>query len=276
MMGKLAGKVAIISGSGRGIGRALALKLAADGASVVVNDLDAGPANEVVAEIEAAGGKAVACIGNVTAANFGERFVAAALEHFGGLDIIVNNAGYTRDGVIQKQTDEQFQAMLDVHVTAPFRILRAAAEPWRLMSKREAAEGREVIRKVVNISSMSGTHGQAGQVNYSSAKSALVGMTKTMSKEWGRFKVCVNCVAFGFIETRLTRANDDPATRIEIEGREIQAGVPSGMLAALGSMVPLGRAGTVEEAAGGIYLLCIPESDYISGQVLIVGGGISL
>ena len=275
-MGKLTGKVAIISGSGRGIGRSLALKLASEGASVVVNDLDEAPANEVVAVIAAAGGRAVACVGNVTAEDFGERFVRTALDSFGGLDIIVNNAGYTRDGVIQKQSDEQFQAMLDVHVTAPFRILRAAAEPWRTLSKQEAHEGREVIRKVVNISSMAGTHGNAGQVNYSSAKAALVGMTKTLSKEWGRLKVCVNCVAFGFIETRLTKASDDPATRIEIEGRAIQAGVPAGMLDALKTMVPLGRAGTVEEAAGAVYLLCIPESDYISGQVLIVGGGISL
>jgi 3-oxoacyl-[acyl-carrier protein] reductase len=230
----------------------------------------------VVAAIESTGGKAVACIGNVTAEDFGDRFVQTAIETFGGLDIIVNNAGYTRDGVIQKQTDEQFQAMLDVHVTAPFRILRAAAEPWRAISKLEAAEGREVIRKVVNISSMAGTHGNAGQVNYSAAKSALVGVTKTLSKEWGRLKVCVNCVAFGFIETRLTKSNDDPETKIEIEGREIQAGVPSTMLGALKTMVPLGRAGTAEEAAGAVYLLCIPESDYISGQVLIAGGGLSL
>jgi 3-oxoacyl-[acyl-carrier protein] reductase len=275
-MNKLTGKVAIISGSGRGIGRALALKLAADGAAVVVNDLDQGPADEVVAAIEAAGGRAVACVGNVTAEDFGERFVRTAMETFGGLDIIVNNAGYTRDAVIQKQSDEQFQAMLDVHVVAPFRILRAAAEPLRMLQKKEAAEGREVIRKVVNISSMAGTHGNAGQVNYSSAKSALIGMTKTLSKEWGRYKVCVNCVAFGFIETRLTKPNDDPDTLIEIEGKSIQAGVPAAMLGALKQMVPLGRAGTPEEAAGGVYLFCIPESDYVSGEVLIVGGGVSL
>jgi 3-oxoacyl-[acyl-carrier protein] reductase len=224
-MGKLAGKVAIISGSGRGIGRALALKLASEGAAVVVNDLDEGPAAEVVATIEAAGGRAIACVGNVTADDFGERFVNTAIDTFGGLDIIVNNAGYTRDGVIQKQTDDQFQAMLDVHLIAPFRILRAAAEPLRALQKQEVAEGREVIRKVVNISSMAGTHGNPGQVNYSSAKAALVGMTKTLSKEWGRYKVCVNCVAFGFIETRLTKPNDDPETRIEIEGKTIQAGV---------------------------------------------------
>ncbi len=274
-MGNLAGKVAIISGSGRGIGRAIALKLASQGASIVVNDLDEDPAMETVAAIEAAGGKAVTCIGNVTAEDFGDRFVEAALLEFGGLNIIVNNAGYTRDGVIQKQTDEQFQAMIDVHVTAPFRILRAAAEPIRLMARKEAEEGREVIRKVVNISSMAGTQGNPGQVNYASAKSALIGMTKTLSKEWGRYKVCVNCVAFGFIETRLTRRNDNPETLIEIEGRTIQTGVPAQALDAFKTMIPLGRAGTPEEAAGSVYLLCQPESDYISGQVLLVGGGIS-
>jgi 3-oxoacyl-[acyl-carrier protein] reductase len=275
-MSKLAGKVAIISGSGRGIGRAVALKLAGEGAAIVVNDLDEAPALETVAAIEAAGGTAVACVGTVTEDGFAERFVQTAIETFGGLHIIVNNAGYTRDGLIQKQTDEQFQAMLDVHVIAPFRILRAASEPLRMFAKQEAAEGREVIRKVVNISSMAGTHGNAGQINYSAAKSALIGMTKTMSKEWGRYKVCVNCVAFGFIETRLTKPHDDPDTKIEIEGKTIQAGVPAAMLGALKTMVPLGRAGTPEEAAGGVYLFCSPESDYISGEIVIVGGGISL
>jgi 3-oxoacyl-[acyl-carrier protein] reductase len=274
-MGKLDGKVAIISGSGRGIGRALALKLAGDGAKIVVNDLDQDPAAEVVAAIRNIGGEAVACVGNVTADDFGNRFVGTALDTFGGLDIIVNNAGYTRDGVIQKQSDEQFQAMLDVHVVAPFRILRAAAEPLRAIAKQEAAEGREVIRKVVNISSMAGTHGNPGQVNYSSAKAALIGMTKTLSKEWGRHKVCVNCVAFGFIETRLTKSNDDPVTKINIDGQQISAGVPSSTLDALKMMVPLGRAGKVEEGANAVYLFCIPESDYISGQIISAGGGIS-
>jgi 3-oxoacyl-[acyl-carrier protein] reductase len=275
-VGKLSGKVALISGSGRGIGRALALKLGSEGAAVVVNDLDEAPAAEVVEAIRTAGGRASACVGNVTAADFGERFVQTALREFNGLDIIVNNAGYTLDGVVQKQTDEQFQAMLDVHVMAPFRILRAAAEPLRGLSKQEAAEGREVIRKVVNISSMAGTNGNAGQINYSAAKSALVGMTKTLSKEWGRYKVCVNCVAFGFIETRLTKPFSDPDSRIQIEGKQIQAGVPPAVLSALGNLVPLGRAGTPEEAAGSVYLFCIPESNYVSGQVLLVGGGINL
>jgi 3-oxoacyl-[acyl-carrier protein] reductase len=275
-MGKLQGKVALISGSGRGIGRALALKLAADGAAIVINDLDEAPAAETVKAIVDAGGRAVACVGNVTATDFGDRFVNTALENFGGLDIIVNNAGYTRDAVIQKQTDEQFQSMLDVHLVAPFRVLRAAAEPIRAFARKEADEGREVIRKVVNISSMAGTHGNPGQVNYSSAKAALVGMTKTLSKEWGRYKVCVNCVAFGVIETRLTQAIDNPETLIEVEGQKIQAGMPQQVRDTMSSMVPLGRPGHVEEGAGGVYLMCIPESDYISGQVLIVSGGLSL
>lgn len=275
-MRKLEGKVAIISGSGRGIGRALGLKLASEGARIVVNDVDEAPAEEVVTAIKNAGGAAISCVGSVTAEDFGQRFVDTALSAFNGLDIIVNNAGYTLDGVIQKQTDDQFQAMLDVHVVAPFRILRAAAEPIRIFARKEASEGREVIRKVVNISSIADTNGNAGQVNYSSAKSALIGMTKTMSKEWGRYKVCVNCVAFGFIRTRLTKANEDPASRIEIEGKTVQAGVPGVVLDGLKTIVPLGRPGSPEEAAGVAYLFCIPESDYVSGEIVLVGGGISI
>lgn len=274
-MSKLQGKTALITGSGRGIGRALALKLASEGANVVVNDLDQEPADEVVSEIEKLGSKGTTCVGSVVEPDFGDRFVKTAMETFGGLDIIVNNAGYTWDSVVQKMTDEQFQTMLDVHVVAPFRILRAAAEPIRVLSKQEAQEGKEVFRKVVNVSSMAGTNGNAGQINYSSAKAALVGMTKTMSKEWGRYKVNVNCVAFGFIDTRLTQAIEESST-INIEGRELPFGVPKAMRDMLGVTVPLGRAGTPEEAAGGIYLMCCPESNYVSGQVLLVGGGISI
>jgi 3-oxoacyl-[acyl-carrier protein] reductase len=271
---KLSGKTALVSGGGRGIGRAVSLKLAAEGAAVAVNDLDAGPAEAVVAEIEAAGGRAAACPGDVTAADFGERFVALALERFGGLDIVVNNAGYTWDGVIQNTGDEQFEAMMAVHVEAPFRILRAAAEPIRRFAKAEAAEGRRVHRKVVNISSISGLYGNAGQVGYASAKAALVGMTRTLAKEWGRYAVNVNCVAFGWIETRLTQAlTDDPAT-IEVGGREVAVGIQPQMREMMRMAIPLGRPGTPDEAAGAVYLLCTPESDYISGQVLVAGGGL--
>ena len=273
-MGKLDGKVAIISGSGRGIGRALALKLAGKGASVVVNDLDEAPAGEVVAAIRDAGGRATACVGDVTADAFGTRFVGRALDAFGGIDIIVNNAGYTRDDVIQKQSDEQFQAMLDVHVTAPFRILRAAAEPLRTAAARDAAEGREVIRKVVNISSIAGIFGNAGQVNYASAKAAVVGMTKTLSKEWARHKVCVNCVAFGFIDTRLTREAGGDAAHGSASMGVAYNGIPARIRDELLARIPFGRPGTVEEAAGSIYLLCSPESDYVTGQVLLAAGGL--
>ena len=273
-MGKLNGKVAIVSGSGRGIGRAIAEKFAAEGASVVVNDIDAEPAAETVAVISAAGGSAVACNGDVTAPDFGDRFVAAALENFGDLHIIVNNAGYTWDNVIQKMSDEQFQAMLDVHTVAPFRILRAASEHIRAAAKREIESGEYVIRKVVNISSISGTRGNAGQINYSSAKASMIGMTQTMAREWGRYRVNVNCIAFGIIETRLAAAVAGEKTMIEVGDREVPIGIPEELTKLTKSVIPMGRAGTPEEAAGSVFMLCIPESDYVSGQVIVCGGGI--
>lgn len=277
-MGKLQGKVALVSGSGRGIGRAIALKLASEGAAVVVNDLDNAPAREVYGEIQARGGRAAICVGDVTAADFGERFVRSALDVFGGLDIVVNNAGYTWDNVVQKMSDEQFQAILDVHVAAPFRILRAATEPIRRFAKREAEEGHEVFRKVVNISSIVGLYGNAGQVNYSAAKSALIGMTRTLCKEWGRYKVNVNCVAFGLIETRLTRAirSEDPQGTVQVGERQIKVGIQPALLEAFTRLIPAGRAGTPEEAADAVYLFCSPESNYISGQVVVCGGGLLL
>ena len=274
MTGKLAGKVALVTGSGRGIGRAIALKLAAEGASLVVNDLDAEPGDAVAAEIEAGGGKAVAVNGSVTEAGFADRFVAAATGRLGGLDIIVNNAGYTWDATIQKMTDEQFQAMLDVHLVAPFRILRAAAEPIRVMAKREALDGREVFRKVVNVSSIAGLYGNAGQAAYGSAKASLVGLTRTLCKEWGRYKVNVNCVAFGLINTRLTQPIEAAQATIDVGGRDIKVGMQPGLLETMDRMIPLGRGGTPEEAAGAVYMFCIPESNYVSGQVLVCGGGL--
>ena len=276
-MKKLEGKVALVSGSGRGIGRALALKLASEGARVVINDMDKDPAQETIEEIRSLGGEATACIGSVTEADFGDRFVKTALDTYNGLDIIVNNAGYTWDSVIQKMSDEQFQAMLDVHLMAPFRILRAAAEPIRIFAKNEAQTGEEVFRKVVNISSLAGLGGNAGQVSYSSAKAALSGMTKTLSKEWGRYKVNVNCVAFGLVKTRLTQPLTGEGANIDVEGRKIAVGVQPAFIDAMEKqMIPIGRGGTPEEAANGVYLFCTPESNYISGQVIAVSGGASL
>lgn len=274
-MGQLDGRVAIVTGSGRGIGREVALRLARDGANIVVNDLDDEPAGETIKRIEAMGRKAVACNGDVTAKDFGERIVDTAVRQLGGLHVIVNNAGYTWDNVIQKMTDEQWYAILDVHMTAPFRILRAFAPYLRTAQEDEAKRGERVVRKVVNVSSTSGTNGNAGQINYSAAKAAIVGMTKTMAKEWGRYHVTVNAVAFGYIQTRLTQPlAEGEAGSIEVQGRKVRVGVQGSRIAALNQMIPLGRGGTPEEAAGAIYLFCSPDSDYVSGQTLVVTGGL--
>jgi 3-oxoacyl-[acyl-carrier protein] reductase len=275
-MAKLDGKVALVTGSGRGIGKAIALKLASEGARLVVNDLDPAPAAETLAAVGAIGGEAVSVVGDVTGADFAERFIGAATQAYGGIDIIVNNAGYTWDGVIQNMTDPQWQAMLDVHVTAPFRILRAAAGVIKSAAKQEAAEGRRVTRKVVNISSVSGLFGNAGQVNYGAAKAAVVGMTRSLAKEWGRYNVTVNCVAFGLIETRLTQPVTAEGVGVLLPAGEIRLGMPEEALAAIKKATPLGRAGSPEDAAGAVYLLCSPESDFISGQVLIASGGLVL
>jgi 3-oxoacyl-[acyl-carrier protein] reductase len=275
-MGKLDGKVAIVTGSGRGIGAEIARKLAGDGAAVVVNDLDDAPAKETVAAIEAAGGRAVACPGSVTEDGFAERFVQTAVDAFGGLDIIVNNAGYTWDSVVQKMTDEQWDAILDVHLKAPFRILRAAQPVISGLVKQARATGEAVpARKVVNISSIAGLGGNAGQANYAAAKAGVTGLTKALAKEWGRYNVTVNTVAFGLIRTRLTEAPAGGDASIDIAGQEIKVGVNPDLLAVMEKQIPLGRAGTPAEAAGAVYLFCIPESDYVSGQTLICSGGLT-
>ncbi|HEX4247549.1 MAG TPA: SDR family oxidoreductase [Pseudonocardia sp.] len=270
----LADRVALVSGSGRGIGREIALKLASSGAAVVVNDLDKDVAEQTAADITATGGKATVCAGSVTDADFGERFVGAAVSEFGGLHIIVNNAGYTWDNVVQKMSDQQWDDILDVHLKAPFRILRAAQPVISAAVRAERAAGApRVVRKVVNISSLAGTTGNAGQINYSSAKAGITGLTKTMAKEWGRYDVTVNCVAFGLIRTRLTETPAGSDAKIDVAGRQIAVGVNPEVLAQFEKGIPLGRAGTPVEAAGSVYLLCIPESDYVSGQVLVCGGG---
>jgi 3-oxoacyl-[acyl-carrier protein] reductase len=271
---KLEGKVALVTGSGRGIGRSIALKLASEGARVVVNDLDADPAQEVVEAVRAAGGEAIACVGSVTAPDFAERFVGAAVSEYKGIDIIVNNAGYTWDNVIQKMTDEQWYSILDCHLTAPFRILRTAQPVIRNLVKAETEAGKRVVRKVVNISSVAGLFGNAGQTNYSVAKAGILGMTQTLAKEWGRMNVTVNCVAYGLIKTRLTSSVAGESTA-NIEGREIKVGLNADLMAAMERGIPLGRGGTPDEAAGAVYLLCIPESDYVSGQTLMCSGGLT-
>ena len=273
MTGKLEGRSALVSGSGRGIGREIALKLASEGARIVVNDLDADPAQETAEAIRNMGGEAAVCAGSVTEDGFAERFIGTAVDHFGGVDIIVNNAGYTWDTVVQKMSDEQWHAIIDVHLTAPFQILRAAQPVISAAAKAEAAEGREVFRKVVNISSIAGTGGNAGQINYAAAKAGIIGLTKTMAKEWGRYKVNVNAVAFGPIRTRLTEAPADGDSTIKVEGKEIRVGLNPDLLSQMETSIPLGRVGTPQEAAGAVYLFCAPESNFISGQHVICGGG---
>src|SRR5580704_2051950 len=268
----LNGKTALVTGSGRGIGRAIAIQLAAAGASVMLNDIDREPLLETGSAIDAAGGAVRAMPGDLTAPDFPQKLVDATVAGFGSIDIIVNNAGYTWDNVIQKMTDEQFQAMLDIHLVAPFRILRAAAGWIREAAKKEIAEGRRVMRKVVNISSVSGIDGNAGQAGYGAGKAGINGITKVMAKEWGRYNVNVNSVGFGFIETRLVQPLD-VGDSIEMKGKKIAIGVQPAMREAVKTACPLRRFGTVEEAAGPVLFFCSPLSDYVSGEVLVVSGG---
>ncbi len=268
-MGVLDGKTAIVTGSARGIGRATAEILAEHGAKVLINDLDGDVAEEASNEMA---GETVAFAGDLTKEGVTDKLVQTAVDSFGQLDIVVNNAGYTWDGPIHKMSDEQFQAMLDIHNVVPFKVLRAAAPHLREPAKKEREEGREVFRKVVNVSSVSGTMGNAGQANYSSGKSGVVGLTKTVAKEWGQFKINVNAVAFGFVETRLTAAKEE-AGSFDKDGQEIQLGIPEQMRQMASMLIPIGRPATPEEAAGGVFFLCSPWSNYVHGQVLNVTGG---
>jgi len=270
-MGLLEGKNAIVTGSARGIGRATAELFAANGARVLINDLDADIAEQTASEIQ---GETAVFGGDLTKGDTCDRLVATAIDAFGSVDIAVNNAGYTWDGVAHKMGDDQFQAMLDIHAIVPFRVARALAPSWREAAKAEAAEGKEYFRKLINISSVSGTMGNAGQANYSSAKSAVVGLTKTLAKEWGQFKINVNAVAFGFVETRLTAAKEGDAETFKgPAGEEIQLGIPEQMRAMAPMITPLGRPASPEEAAGPVLFLSSGLSDYVQGQVLNVTGG---
>jgi len=269
----VAGKVAIVTGSGRGIGRATAELLAEHGARVVVNDLKAEVAEEAASAIRAKGGEVLVAAGSITDPKFPDRLAKAAVDKFGGLDIIVNNAGYTHDGVIHKMSDEQWATMLDVHLTGPFRLLRAASLYWREWAKAEIADGKQIMRKVINVSSTSGVAGNAGQVNYAAGKMGIVGVTKTLAREWGRLNVNVNAVAYGFIETRLTAAKEAAAGKAEVDGQQVDLGIPEEMRKQAKRMIPLGRSGTPEEAAGPVLFLASPLADYVTGHVVLVTGG---
>jgi len=269
-MGLLDGKAAIVTGSARGIGRATAELFAAEGAKVLINDLDAEVAEQAASEI---GGETAVHAGDLTKSGAAEELVAAAREAFGAVDIAVNNAGYTWDGVAHKMSDEQFQAMLDIHTVVPFRVARALAPQWREAAKAEREEGQEVFRKLINVSSTSGTMGNAGQVNYSAAKMGVVGVTKTLAKEWGQFKINVNAVAFGFVETRLTAAKEAGEEMTSPSGEKIELGIPEQMRSMASAIIPLGRPATPEEASGPVLFLASPLANYVHGQVLNVTGG---
>ena len=268
-MGLLDGKAAIITGSARGIGRATAELFISEGAKVLINDIDGDVAEQAAGEIE---GETAVFAGDLTKPSVPDELVAKANEAFGQVDIVVNNAGYTWDGVVHKMTDEQFQAMIDIHTVVPFRVIRALAPTWREAAKAELGEGREVFRKIVNITSISGTMGNAGQANYSAAKAGVTGLTKTIAKEWGQFKVNVNAVAFGFVETRLTAAKEE-AGSIEREGEKIELGIPEQQRAMASMIIPLGRPAQPEEAAGPVLFLASGLANYVHGQIVNVTGG---
>jgi 3-oxoacyl-[acyl-carrier protein] reductase len=265
----LDGKAAIVTGSARGIGRATAELFVAEGAKVLINDIDGDVAEQAASEID---GETAVFAGDLTKEGVPDELVAKGVEVFGQVDILVNNAGYTWDGVIHRMTDEQFQAMLDIHTIVPFRVIRALAPHWREAAKQEMGEGKEVFRKIVNVTSISGTMGNAGQVNYSAAKAGVVGLTKTLAKEWGSFKINVNAVAFGFIETRLTQAKE-AGEEIEVGGEKVELGIPEQTRAMAAMIIPLGRAAQPEEAAKPVLFLCSDLSNYVHGQVLNVTGG---
>ncbi|HEX3042774.1 MAG TPA: SDR family oxidoreductase [Solirubrobacterales bacterium] len=269
-MGLLDGKAAIVTGSARGIGRATAELFVAEGAKVLINDLDADVAEQASSEID---GETAVFAGDLTKEGAADELVKAATDAFGTVDICVNNAGYTWDGVAHKMSDEQFQAMLDIHTIVPFRVARALAPAWREAAKAERAEGQEVFRKIINTSSTSGMMGNAGQVNYSAAKMGVVGLTKTLAKEWGQFKINVNAVAFGFVETRLTGAKEAGEEMTAPSGEKIELGIPEQMRAMASAIIPLGRPATPEEASGPVLFLSSPLANYMHGQVLNVTGG---
>lgn len=274
LMNILANKVALITGSGRGIGAATALLFAQQGAQVIVSDIDAAIAEENAAHIQAEGGSALAIPCDVTKATDIKNLVTLTIKAYGQIDILVNNAGYTWDSMFHKMTEEQWEAMMSVHLMAPFRLIQATVPYMREQAKHEIESvGQAQPRKIVNISSTTGTRGKAGQANYAAGKAGIIGLTRTLAKEWGGFNIQVNVVAFGMIDTRLTQPKDGERY-LERDGVRVTLGIPQNMRETAMNTIPMGRPGTVEEAAGAVFFFASPYSNYVSGQVLEVTGGL--
>ncbi|KAJ7259826.1 hypothetical protein C8J57DRAFT_1339245 [Mycena rebaudengoi] len=269
--GLLAGEVAIITGAGQGIGRSAALLFAKEGAKVVISDIDEKRLAGVEQEIRAAGGDVLAVSGDVGADDFPKKIVDATVQKYGKINHIVNNAGFTFDKMLHTTPDDTFDIIIKIHIRAPFRLIRQAAPYFRL--KPEQRENRSII----NVSSTSGLHGNVGQANYAAGKAGVIGLTKTIAKEWGPFGVRANTIAFGLIHTRLTAAKE-AGTTIEIEGKKVALGVPGAKPDAPvnPAAIPLQRGGTPDEAAAAMLFLASPLSSYVSGHTLEVTGGVGI
>ena len=270
---KLSGRVAIVTGAARGSGQAIAEKLAGEGARVIANDIDGEPLAVNADRQQKMGLEISAIPGDITAGSTARSLVEGTLEHYGDLHIIVNNAGYIWNSAALKHSDEQWQAMLDVHATGPFRLLREAGHYFRAEARDHQPES---LRKVVNISSISGLYGAATQLAYSTAKAAVLGMTKTLAREWGRYHVTVNCVALGYIDTRLIEPFENQPREVTIKGRDHPVGLTAPQRDTVQQMTALGRLGQPQDAANAVYLLCIPESDFITGEVVVASGGLMM
>lgn len=269
--GMLEGQVAIITGSGQGIGGEAARLFANEGAKVIVSDIDSKKAEDMAAKINGSGGSALAVPGDVLDDDYLKDLVQKAADFGGGkITIIVNNAGFTWDGVIHKITDKQWDTILALHATAPFKLIRAAAPYFRVKDG--------VPRNIINIASVSGTHGNAGQANYATAKAGTTGLTKAIAKEWGpQFGVRCNTIAFGSVETRLTAGKELGSFITTKDGTKVALGIPQKQLDARKEQgftdIPLRRKASATEAASSILAVASPLLSYLSGQTIELTGG---